>query len=114
GMVLAAMGTYGLVSYTVLQHTREIGIRIALGATALAVVRAFLGRSLRLAVIGGVIGVIVAFTAGRLLGSVLYGVGLLDWTSFARALAIVVGGVVVATLVPAWRATRTSPLHAIR
>lgn len=77
-------------------------------------IRAFLGRSLRLATIGGTIGVVVAFGAGRLLGSVLYGIELLDWVSFARALAIVMGGVVVATFVPAWRATRTNPLHAIR
>jgi len=114
GMALAAMGTYGLVSYTVRQSTHEIGIRIALGATGPSVVRGFLGRGLRLGAIGAAIGVVVALLSARLLDSVLYGVSATDFVSFARALAIVVGGVAVATVVPAWRAARTNPLSALR
>ena len=93
GMVLAAMGTYGLVSYAVKQSTHEIGIRMALGAT---------------------LGIVVAFAVSRLLGSVLFGVSATDTISFARALAIVVGVVLVATIIPAWRAARTNPLTALR
>jgi ABC-type antimicrobial peptide transport system permease subunit len=108
------MGTYGLVAYTVRQSTHEIGIRMALGASGLAVVRQFLGRGLRLGVAGAVLGIGAAAGAGRLLESVLFGVSATDGTSFARALAIVLGGVAVATLVPAWRASRANPLAALR
>jgi predicted permease len=114
GMALAAMGTYGLVSYTVKQSTHEIGIRMALGATGLSVVRVFLGRGLRLGAVGSVLGIVAALAFTRLLGSALYGVSATDFISFARALAIVLGGVIVATLVPAWRAARTNPLSALR
>ena len=114
GMALAGMGTYGLVSYTVKQSTREIGIRMVLGASGLAVVRRFLGRGLRLGAAGAALGIGVALGGSRLLGSVLFGVSATDGISFARALAIVLGAVIVATLVPAWRAARTNPLSALR
>src|SRR6185295_1174255 len=114
GMALAAMGTYGLVSYTVKQSTHEIGIRIALGAPRLSVVREFLRRGLRLGAIGAAIGIVAALGLGRLLGSALFGVSATDAISFARALAIVLGGVAVATIVPAWRAALTNPLAALR
>jgi putative ABC transport system permease protein len=114
GMALAAMGTYGLVSYTVKQSTHEIGIRMALGADGLSVVRDFLGRGLRLGAIGAALGIVVALGASRLLVSVLFGVSATDAVSFARALAIVLSGVAVATIVPAWRASRTNPLTALR
>ena len=114
GIALAAMGTYGLVSYTVKQHTHEIGIRIALGASGAAVVRAFLGRGLRLGAIGAVMGVALALVLSRLLRSVLYGVSATDAVSFTRALIIVLGVVALATFVPAWRASRTDPLRALR
>ena len=115
GMALAAMGTYGLVSYTVKQSTHEIGIRMALGASGVSVVRRFLGRGLRLGAIGA--GARHRRGARRRAGcsaSVLFGVSATDAISFARALAIVLGGVIVATIVPAWRAARTNPLSALR
>jgi predicted permease len=114
GMALAALGTYGLVSHTVAQQTREIGIRMALGATALGVVRTTVARGLRLAATGAVIGLAAAFGAARFVGSALFGVSAADAPSLAGALAIVFGAVIVATLVPAWRAARTNPLAAIR
>jgi predicted permease len=114
GMALAAMGTYGLVSYTVQQSRREIGIRMALGATRAAVVRQFFGRGVRLGAIGAALGTAAALGGTRLLASVLFGVSATDGVSFARALAVVLGGVVVATLVPAWRAARTNPLSVLR
>ena len=108
------MGTYGLVSYIVKQSTHEIGIRMALGAPRLSVVRQFLARGLRLGAIGAALGIVAALGVGRLLGSVLFGVSATDAISFARALALVLGVVIVATLVPAWRAARTNPLSALR
>jgi len=114
GMALAGMGTYGLVSYVVKQSTHEIGIRMALGATGLSIVRAFFVRGVRLGAIGAAIGMLAAFGVSRLLASLLFGVSATDAVSFGRALAIVMAGVIVATLVPAWRAARTDPLSALR
>jgi len=114
GMALAAMGTYGLVSYTVKQSTHEIGIRLALGATARPVVWLFLGRGLRLGAIGAVVGTIAAFATGRLLRTVLFGVSATDPASFAGALVLVMAGVILATVIPAWRASRIDPLAALR
>ena len=114
GIALAAMGTYGLVSYTVKQRTHEIGIRMALGASGLSIVRGFLGRGLRLGAIGAAVGSVAALAVTRLLSSVLYGVSATDATSFASALALVLGVVIAATLLPAWRAARTNPLTALR
>jgi len=114
GLALAAMGIYGLVSYTVRQSAHEIGIRMALGARGIEVVWHFLRRGLRLGTVGAVVGMVTALALTRLLGSVLYGVSATDPSSFASALAVVLGGVIVATIVPAWRAARTNPLTALR
>jgi predicted permease len=114
GMALAALGTYGLVSYTVKQSTHEIGIRMALGASRSSVVRVFVGRGMRLGLIGVAVGTAGAFGVGKVIRSVLFGVSPTDLGSFARALAIVIGVVLVATLLPAWRASRTDPLKALR
>jgi putative ABC transport system permease protein len=114
GMALAGLGTYGLVSYVVEQSTHEIGIRMALGASRRDVVRAYLGRGLRLGAAGAALGLAAALAGSRLLGGVLFGVSATDAVSFARALAIVIGAIVLATAVPAWRAARTDPLSALR
>jgi putative ABC transport system permease protein len=114
GMALAAMGTYGLVAYTVKQRTHEIGIRLALGAQRAAVVRAFLRRGVQLGALGILLGLVAALGLTRLLGSMLFGVSATDLVSFVRALAVVLGVVLLATLVPAWRASRTDPLTALR
>jgi predicted permease len=114
GMALAALGTYGLVSYTVRQSTHEIGIRLALGASAFRIVGGLLAGGLRLGATGAAIGIVASLAVTRLLGSQLFGVSATDALSFARALAIVIGVVIVATLVPAARAARTDPLGALR
>lgn len=100
--------------YNVKQRTREIGIRMALGASALSVVRAFLGGGLRLGVAGAALGAAAALGLAQLLGSALFGVSPTDVPSFARALAVVLITVIMATLIPAWRASRTDPLRALR
>jgi putative ABC transport system permease protein len=87
---------------------------MALGASGLPVVRQFLGRGLRLGAIGAAVGIVAALALSRLLGSMLFGVSATDVVSFAQALAVVLGGVVVATIVAAWRAARTDPLIALR
>ena len=114
GLALAALGTYGLVSYTVKHRTHEIGIRIALGAPMRSILMAFLNNGLRLGTIGAVLGIIGALGLGSLMRSVLFGVSTTDAFSFGRALVIVLAGVAVASLVPAWRAARTNPLTALR
>ena len=114
GMALAVLGTYGLVAHTVKQSTHEIGIRMALGASRLLVLRGFLARGLRLGAIGAAVGAVAALGVGRMLEQVLFGVSATDAVSFSRALAVVLAGVIVATLVPAWRAARTDPQRALR
>lgn len=113
-MALAAMGLYGLVSYTVKLSTHEIGIRIALGAGRLHVVWRFLLRGLRLGVIGAACGLVASVVVTRLLSSVLFGVSAIDPISFATAALVVVLSVALASLVPAWRAARTNPMTALR
>ena len=114
GVVLAAMGTYGLISYTVKHSTHEIGIRMALGASGSSVVKQFLARGLRLGAIGAAVGLVGALAAARLLGTVLFGVSATDALSFVQALLVVLAVISIATLIPAWRAARTSPLIALR
>jgi predicted permease len=114
GMALAALGTYGLVSYTVKQSTHEIGIRMALGASGRSVVLAFLTRGLRLGVLGAALGTAAALGASGLLRNVLFGVSATDAGVFATALTIVFGGVILAIVVPAARAARIDPLTALR
>jgi predicted permease len=113
-MMLTAIGTYGLVSYAARQGTHEIGIRIAVGADRLDVLGRFLGRGLRLGAAGAVCGLVLAWLIARLLTGLLYGVSPTDVVSFSAALALVMAIVVAASLVPAWRASRTDPIAALR
>ena len=113
-IVLAAIGIYGLVAYTVQQSTQEIGIRMAVGASRAGVAWDFLRRGAVLAAAGAAIGVILAGAAGGAIGSLLYGVGARDMISFAGGTAVVMTIAILASLVPAWRAAKTDPLKALR
>jgi predicted permease len=113
-ILLAAIGIYGLVAYTVRQSTQEIGIRMAVGASRMDVVRSFLGRGAALAAIGASIGLAGAFAAGGAIGSLLYGVGARDATAFAGGTAVVMIVALLASAVPAWKASRVDPLSALR
>ena len=113
-ILLAAIGIYGLVSYTVQQSTQEIGIRMAVGARRLDVVWTFLRRGTLLAAIGAAIGLVAAVALGGALRSLLYGVGPRDAVSLVGGTAVVMTIALVASLLPAWKASRTDPLTALR
>jgi predicted permease len=113
-IVLAAIGIYGLVAYTVQQSTQEIGIRMAIGASRGDVAWTFLRRGTVLAGIGAAIGLLLAAAAGGAIRSLLYGVGARDVISFGGGTAVVMTIAVLASLVPAWRASKTDPLSALR
>jgi predicted permease len=113
-MILTALGTYGLVSYAARQSTHEIGIRIAVGADRFDVLRQFLARGVTLGTAGAVCGVLLSLVITRVLASLLYGVSPTDVVSFSAAMALVMTIVLIASLIPAWRASRTDPIAALR
>jgi putative ABC transport system permease protein len=109
-IVLAAIGIYGVISQAVTQRTREIGIRMALGAESNSVMRLVLREGLRLALVGVVLGAGVASVTSRVLSSMLYTVGGLDPLVFGAVAVVAISVAGVATLIPAVRATRVDPL----
>jgi putative ABC transport system permease protein len=113
-LVLAAVGLYGVMAYAVAQRAQEIGIRIALGATAGSVARTVLGRGLALVATGLVIGIVGAHWGARLLASMLSGVSAGDPASFAVAGAVLVVAAVLACVTPMLRAMRVDPVVAMR
>lgn len=113
-LALAAAGIYGVVSYLVVQRTAEIGIRMALGATAARLAWGTIGEGARLAGIGVVLGLAGSLAATRLLASLLYGVSRNDPATFGIAAAALIAIAATASAVPAWRAARLDPLVALR
>jgi putative ABC transport system permease protein len=113
-LLLATIGVYGVVSYSVAQRTREIGVRVALGAHVPAILRLVVGQGLELACIGIATGVIVSLATTGILSSVLLGVAPRDPLVIAGVIGVLTIVVGVASLVPARRAARIDPLLSLR
>jgi putative ABC transport system permease protein len=113
-LLLSAIGTYGLISYTVAQQRKEIGVRMALGAQGKTIVGEVLKRGLRLAGIGVVLGVAGSMALTRLLTNQLAGVTATDPTTFAMSIGLLLAAAALACLVPARRASRVDPMETLR
>src|SRR5262249_25157461 len=113
-LLLAALGIYGVISYSVAQRTNEIGIRMALGAQSADVLRLVGSFGLRLALAGILIGALGAFALTRTLSGLLFGVSSMDATTFAAMAATLFAVTLLACYIPARRASRVDPLIALR
>jgi putative ABC transport system permease protein len=113
-LVLTIVGLYGVMSYSVVQRTNEIGIRLALGAQSRDVLIMIIKQGSKLIVLGLVIGLAVAFAATRVISSLLFGVTTKDPFTFVAAAVLLAIVALLACYVPAWRATKVDPLEALR
>ncbi|HEY2745778.1 MAG TPA: FtsX-like permease family protein, partial [Polyangia bacterium] len=113
-LLLAAVGVYGVMSYTVSQRTQEIGIRVALGASPRMVMQLVLADGMRVAAIGLGLGTIGALALTRLLASMLWGVSATDAVTFATIAVLLASVALIAIVIPARRATRVEPMLALR
>jgi ABC-type antimicrobial peptide transport system permease subunit len=113
-LVVAGVGLYGVIAYSVAQRLHEMGVRAALGASGPQLVRLVMREGIRVAVIGVAIGGAAAALAARLLASMLFGVSERDPATYAAAAVVLIGVAAAASLLPAWRASRVDPTAALR
>jgi ABC-type antimicrobial peptide transport system permease subunit len=113
-LLLAAIGTYGVLSYLVTQRRREIGIRMALGAERAVVLRTILGHGLKLTCVGLIAGLIAALLLTRLIETLLFEVRPNDPATLTGVAVLITAVAAAASLVPALRATRVDPMVALR
>ena len=114
GVLLAAMGIYGVIAFLVTQRTQEIGLRMALGATRRDILRLFGMQGLRMIAVGGVLGVLLALTGLRALSSLLFGVRAADPLSFVIVCLLLIAVATLAIWIPARKATQVEPMQALR
>jgi ABC-type antimicrobial peptide transport system permease subunit len=113
-LLLTAIGIYGLLAFMVTQRSREIGVRLALGAEPGRVARMIVGDATRLALIGGVPGVVAAYAVARAMNTLLFGIAPTDPATLASGFVIVLLATIAGSLGPALSAVRVSPLVAMR
>jgi ABC-type antimicrobial peptide transport system permease subunit len=112
-LVLAATGVYGVTSYSVAQRTREMGLRMALGADPGDVLRLVMGQGVKLTAAGVAVGLVSAYALTRLMSSVLFGVSANDVVTFAAVSALLAAVAIGAGFIPARRATKVEPIEAL-
>jgi putative ABC transport system permease protein len=113
-LILGAIGIYGVISYSVAQRTREIGVRMALGAPRAGVFRMVIGEGMKLAGTGIVIGILAALGLARLMSSLLYQVSTADFETFTAVAVLLLLVALAASYIPARRATSVEPIVALR
>jgi putative ABC transport system permease protein len=113
-LLLAAIGIYGVISYSVAQRTHEIGVRATLGATRWDQLRLVLGSGMSLSALGLAIGVLGSLAFTRVLGSLLFGVSPRDPWTFGIVIVLLAAVAAIACFIPARRATRINPIEALR
>ena len=114
GTLLAAIGLYGVIAFSVARRTREIGVRMAIGAATGDVLGLVLRQGLRLALVGTLIGMALAAVGARLLGGLLFQVGVFDLTAWSAALLVLLAAALLANVIPARRAMTVDPITALR
>jgi ABC-type antimicrobial peptide transport system permease subunit len=114
GLLLASLGIYGVISYSVTQQTQEIGIRMALGATRERVQMSVITKTLRMALIGVAVGTVASFAVARAISSILFGTQPTDPATFVGMVVLLTVVAFVAGYLPARRASRIDPMVALR
>jgi len=114
GLLMAVIGLYGVIAFVAAQRTQEIGVRMALGATRMDILRLIAGEGVRLIVVGGIVGLGAALGTARLLRSLLYNVGPHDPGTYAAAMLLLALVALAATLIPARAAMKVEPVEALR
>ena len=113
-LLMAMVGVFGTLAYTVQQRVREFGLRIALGATTTSVFRLVVSSAAQIIVTGVIIGLVLAAVLARLLASLLFGVEPLDVTTFVTVTLVLAATALMSIAAPAWRATRVDPALTLR